>query len=415
MSNDPENEYFSDGIAEELINSLSAIKALRVASRTSSFAFKGKSEDIGEIGRKLRVTTMLEGSVRKAGQVLRVTAQLVDVAGGYQLWSSRYDRKLEDVFAIQDEIAESIVKALQVVLSPQEKKAIEHSPAADVQAYEYYLRGRQFFHQFRRSSIPFARRMFERALEIDPGYPRAFAGAADCCSFLYMYWDASRSNLEQAESYSARALELAPDLAEAHASRGLALTLSKQYGVAGDEFEQAIALNPNLYEAHYLYARALFQQGRHERAAEAYREAWRVRPEDYQAPLLMDSALRRLGRDAEADATTRDAIALARRHLEFNPDDARALYLGASGLMLIGDTEEGIDWSRRALAIDPTDSGVLYNVACVHAIADEGEQAIDLLERAVQAGFGHREWLENDSDFDRLRSNPRFEALLRKL
>jgi serine/threonine protein kinase/Flp pilus assembly protein TadD len=415
MSNDPENEYFSDGISEEIINALSAIKALRVASRTSSFAFKGKSEDIGEIGRKLRVTTMLEGSVRKAGQMLRVTAQLVDVAGGYQLWSSRYDRKLEDVFAIQDEIAESIVKALQVVLSPAEKKAIEQAPAADVQAYDYYLRGRQFFHQFRGSSMPFARRMFERALEIDPGYPRAFAGAADCCSFLYMYWDASRSNLEQAESYSARALELAPDLAEAHASRGLALTLSKQYAEAGHEFEQAIALNPNLYEAHYLYARALFQQGRHEQAAEAYREAWRVRPEDYQAPLLMDSALRQLGRDAEANARTRDAINLARRHLELNPDDARALYLGATGLMLLGDTAEAIDWSRRALAIDPTDSGVLYNVACVHAIADEGERAIDLLEQAVQAGFGHREWLENDSDLDRLRGNPRFEALLRKL
>src|SRR5512146_1485557 len=152
-SSDPENEYFTDGIAEEIINALTKVQALRVASRTSAFAFKGKNEDIGEIGRKLKVATVLEGSVRKAGNKLRVTAQLVNVADGYHLWSERYDRQLEDVFAIQDEIAENIVRALRVVLSDDEKRAIEQLPRTNVQAFEYYLRGRQQFHQWRRKSV----------------------------------------------------------------------------------------------------------------------------------------------------------------------------------------------------------------------------------------------------------------------
>ncbi|MCU0620933.1 MAG: protein kinase [Gemmatimonadales bacterium] len=416
MSNDPENEYFSDGVAEEIINALSAIASLRVASRTSSFAFKGKSEDIGEIGRKLRVTTVLEGSVRKAGQQLRVTAQLVDVAGGFQLWSSRYDRKLEDVFAIQDEIAGSIVRALQVVLSPQEKKAIEQGPAAaDVQAYDYYLRGRQFFHQFRRSGIQYARRMFERAVEIDASYARAYAGAADCCSFLFMYWDASRSNLEQAESYSARALELAPDLAEAHASRGLALTLSQQYAEADAEFQHAIALNPNLYEAHYFHARAQVQQGNSAGAVESFGEAWRVRPEDYQVGFLITGPLDALGRTEEAREADRRAMANVRKHLELNPDDARALYLGAIGLAQLGMRDEALDWAERALAVDPTDPGVLYNVACAQAVLGNDDRCLELLEQAIEAGFGHREWLEHDSDLQRLHDHPRFQALQRRL
>ena len=187
MSNDPENEFFSDGIAEEIINALTKIKALRVAARTSSFAFKGKNEDIGEVGRKLKVHTVLEGSVRKAGNRLRVTAQLINVADGYHLWSERYDRQLEDVFEIQDEIAENIVRALRVVLGEDEKRALEKTPTENVQAYEYYLRGRQFFHQLRRTSLQYARRMFDRAIEIDPNFARAHAGIADCCSFLYMY------------------------------------------------------------------------------------------------------------------------------------------------------------------------------------------------------------------------------------
>src|SRR5437868_6253250 len=224
MSNDPENEFFSDGIAEEIINALTKIKALRVAARTSSFAFKNKNEDIGEVGRKLKVNTVLEGSVRKAGNRLRVTAQLINVSDGYHLWSERYDRQLEDVFEIQDQIAENIVRALRVVLGEDEKRAIEKTPTENVQAYEYYLRGRQAFHQFRRSGMQYARRMLDRAIEIDPNFVRAHAGIADCCSFLYMYWDASNANLEEADASCRRALQLDSERAEAHTSRALALT-----------------------------------------------------------------------------------------------------------------------------------------------------------------------------------------------
>ncbi|HYL28692.1 MAG TPA: protein kinase [Gemmatimonadales bacterium] len=415
MSADPENDYFADGVAEEIINALTKVQALQVASRTSAFAFKGKNEDIGEIGRKLKVATVLEGSVRKAGTKLRVTAQLVNVADGYHLWSERYDRQLEDVFAIQDEIAENIVRALRVVLSDAEQRALEQAPAADIEAYDYYLRGRQFFHQFRRTSIQFARRMFERAMEADPRYARAYAGAADCCSLLYMYWDASKANLEGADSYSRKALELAPELSEAHASRGFAVSLRRQYEEARREFETAIRLNPKLYEAHYLYARACMQEGHLEDAVRHYEEASRVRPEDYQALLLMQAPLKGLGRMADALAALRRGLQVAEKHLELNPDDARALYLGGGALVQLGDRPRGLEWARRSLSIDPEDSALLYNVACVYALVGQTDDAIGCLEKAIQNGFGHREWLENDTDLNALRGDPRFETLRRKL
>jgi TolB-like protein/Flp pilus assembly protein TadD len=415
MSADPENEYFTDGIAEEIINALSKIQALRVASRTSAFAFKGKSEDIGEIGRKLKVATVLEGSVRKAGNRLRVTAQLVNVTDGYHLWSERYDRQLEDVFAIQDEIAGNIVKALRVVLSEEEQRAIEKTPTENVEAYEYYLRGRQYFHQFRRAGIQFARRMFDRAIELDPGFALAYAGIADCCAFLYMYWDGSKANLEGADSASRKALALDPELAEAHASRGFALSLSRQYAEAHREFQTAIRLNPKQYEAHYLYARACVQEGKLEDAVRHYEDAASVRPEDYQALLLMQTPLHRLGRNEEAMATLRRGLQVAERHLELTPDDARALALGAGALMQLGEPERALEWARRAHAIDPEDSGVLYNVACVYALGKQVDEAIRGLDQAITNGFGHKEWLETDSDFDSIRSDPRFQALLKKL
>ena len=415
MSADPENEYFTDGIAEEIINALSKVQALRVASRTSSFAFKGKNQDIRQVGEQLNVGTVLEGSVRKAGTKLRVTAQLVNVTDGYHLWSERYDRELQDVFAIQDEIAGNIVKALRVVLSDQEKRAIEKAPTDNVQAYDYYLRGRQFFHQFRRTGILFARRMFERAIEIDPAYALAYAGVGDCCSFLYMYWDGSKANLEGADSASRKALELDPELAEARASRGFAFSLSKRYEEARREFETALRLNPKLYEAHYLYARACFQEGRLEEAVRHYEDAAQVRPEDYQAQLLMQAPLKGLGRNADAEAALRRGLDVAQKHLELNPDDPRALYLGANALIQLGEHQRGLEWVKRAYAMDPEDSGVLYNVACCYAVLGQTDDALVCLEKAIQNGFGHKEWLENDSDLEVLRAEPRFQNLLARL
>jgi adenylate cyclase len=415
MSNDPDNEYFSDGIAEEIINTLTNVKALRVASRTSSFALKGRNDDIGEIGRKLKVNTVLEGSVRKAGDKLRVTAQLIDVADGYHLWSERYDRQLEDVFQIQDEIAENIVQALRVVLGEDEKRAIEKTPTENVQAYEYYLRGRQFFHQYRGTALQYARRMFDRAIEIDRNFARAHAGIADCCSFLYMYWDSSKANLEEADASSRKALQLDPESAEAHTSRGLALTLRREYDEARQEFEAALRLNLNLYEAHYFYGRACLTEGKFDEAVSHYRDAWRVRPEDYQAIFLSATPLVKLGRRDEASDADRQGVKVADAHLELNPDDARAWYLSAGALMRLGQRDQALERARRALAIDPEDAGLLYNVACVYALAGSSEEALDHLDKAIQNGFGQREWLENDSDLDSVRGEPRFQALLRKL
>src|SRR5512141_2288899 len=237
MSADPENEYLADGIADEIISALTKIQSLRVTSRTSSFSFKGKNEDIGEIGKKLKVSTVLEGSVKKMGNKLRVTAQLVNVADGSNLWSERYDREIEDIFEIQDDISQSIVKALRVILTEGEKKQIAKVRTDNVQAYDYYLRGRQYLHQLRRKSLEYARQMFNKAIEIDPDYARAYAGVADACSMLYTYLDAREFNLRQADIASRKAMELDPELAEAHVARGLAVSLKKEFGEAEKEFE----------------------------------------------------------------------------------------------------------------------------------------------------------------------------------
>jgi serine/threonine protein kinase/tetratricopeptide (TPR) repeat protein len=412
MSPQKDQDYFCEGIAEEIINALTKIHALRVASRSSAFAFKGKGQDIRRVGEQLGVGTVLEGSVRKAGTRLRITAQLINVSDGYHVWSERYDRELEDVFAVQDEIAENIVRALRLVLTEQERRAIEKPRTENVQAYEYYLRARQLLSQFHEKGLQFARRMFSRAIELDPNFVPAHAGVADCSSFLYMYWDASEANLEQANAASGRALELGPQVAEAHASRGLALTLSKRYEDAERECEAAVLLDPKLFEAHYFYARACFQQGKLEEAAHWFERASVVRPEDFQAPSLLGTTYFGLGREEAARAVLRRALQIAEKHLEFNPGDVRAWYHGALMQIRLGKIEKGREWADQALALDPDDSAVLYNVGCAYALLGEADRALDCLEHGVQNGFGHREWIENDPDLYSLRELPRFQSIL---
>ncbi len=411
MSADPENEYFTDGMAEEIINALSKIQTLRVASRTASFALKGKNEEIAEIGRKLKVSTFLEGSVRKMGNRLRITAQLVNVADGYHLWSERYDREMEDVFAIQDDISQSIVKALRVILSEDEKKAIEKARTENVKAYEYYLRGRQFF-EIRRKSLEYARQMFKKAIDLDPQYALAHAGVADCCSLLYMMFDARESNLRQAEAASHRALELEPDLAEAHLARAIAVWLNRNFPEAEAEFEKAMRLDPKLFDAPYFYGRACLAQGKFAEAVRLFDRASALRPDDFQAPSFLSQAYKGLGRNADADAANQRGLKLTLERIELNPDDARAYNLAAATLAASGDKDRALEFARRAAEIDPEDTMTLYNTACTYAVLDRGEEALDSLERALDKGWGHKDWIEHDPDFDSLRDTPRFKAIL---
>src|SRR5688572_25037684 len=412
MSADADNEYFTDGMAEEIINALNKVQSLRVAARTSSFAFKGKNEDVGEIGKKLKVSTVLEGSVRKMGNRLRITAQLVNVADGYHLWSERYDRELEDVFAIQDDISQAIVKALKVILTEGEKKQIEKARVENVAAYDYYLRGRQYYY-IHRKSLEYARQMFNRAVETDPDYARAYAGVADTCSLLYMYYDAREFNLKQADYASAKALELEPELAEAHVARGLAVSLSKRFQEAEQEFETAMKLDPKLFEAAYWYGRALEAEGRFQEAVKMYERAQLLRPEDYQAPSFLAQAYRALGMTDESHAADRRAIRLMQERLELNPSDARAANLLAATYASMGESDKAVDYADRSLAIDPDDAMLLYNVCCTYTLLGRNDEAIACLERAVDKGFGHREWIDHDPDLNPLRGNPRFESIMR--
>jgi non-specific serine/threonine protein kinase len=413
-----EDEYFRDGISEDIITELSKIKELWVLTRSAVMAYRDKVASAPDVGRELNAAYVLEGSLRRAGNRLRITARLVETATARSVWAERYDRQMEDIFAIQDEIAQSIAKALKLILTEQEKRAIEKAPTTDVQAYDYYLKGRQYFHRFRRKSFDYARQLFARAIVIDPKYALAYAGVADCCSFLYLWWDASDDNMKEAEVASRKAVELDPELAEAHVSRGLAFQMTKKYEEAHQEFEAAIRLNPKLFDAYYFYARLRYQRGEMDEAAQLYEKACWANPEDFQSPMLLGQTYFTLERKLEGEAVRQRGLRIIERHLELHPDDARALYLGAAGVLQVGQRDRALEWATRALSVDPEDPMVLYNVACCYSLLGLTDQAITCLEKVMaqsSSGSLHKVWAEQDSDLDGLRANPRFQALLKSL
>ncbi len=415
LSPSQDQAYFCDGISEEIIHCLTRIRGLRVSSRTSSFAYKGASQDIRSIGRNLGVSAVLEGSVRKEGNQLRISVQLINVEDGCHLWSERYDRELKHVFAIQDEIARTIAATLNITLTPKESVAIGKAPTMNLQAYDFYLRGRQYYNQYKRKGIELALILFSRAIEHDPAFARAYAGMADCYSFLYNHAGSRAQNREQADATSRKALELDPDLAECHVSRGIAFALKQDYENAEREFDIAVQLGPNLFEAHYFYGRVCFEQGKLERTVQLYEKAMDINPQDYQAPLLVAQIYADLGDEEKAEESRRRGIRAAEEKLKLNPDDTRALYMGANGLVALGEAERGLEWARQALAFDPDEPMVLYNVACIQSLVHRHDEALDTLEKAVQSGLTHKSWLQHDSNLDPLRREPRFRRLLQKL
>jgi adenylate cyclase len=312
-------------------------------------------------------------------------------------------RKLGSVLAFKGELD----RWMDQRCSLQSKKA----GTASLPAYELYLEGRQLLHQFRRKNFERAREMFARAIEVDPEFATAHAGFANCCSYLYLYWEATRENLEAADSASRKAVELAPKLAEAHASRGVALSTLRNYPGAEKEFRAAIRLDPGLYEAHYFFGRACLAQGKYKEAIEPFESAAAVRSDDYQALTFAGLAYSGLGRKDKAAAVYRRAIEAARQQLSVNPGDVRALYLGAVAWARIGRRKEALAWASKALALDSEDSAVLYNVACLYAVLHRTDEALDCLRKVVRSGW-RKEWIKNDPDLNSLRDNPEFQRLL---
>ena len=413
-----DQDYFCEGIAEELLGALSAVEGLRVASRGSSFQFKGQAVDSREMGRALGVATLLEGSVRKAGNRVRVSARLVNAGDGYQLWSEAFDRPLEDIFAIQEEIAQAVVRALQLRLSAPGKARLTRVGTRDTQAYEMYLRGRRFLMTQGETMLRLARQMFRGAIELDPGFAQAHAGLADA-DFLMLQWnqDPERAAERRAEALaeSEEALRLQPALAEAHVSRGNVLSVLDRGDEAERDFQRALELNPALWEACYFYARHLLAAGRRREAAEMFEEADRRNPEDYNAVCLLMGVYHGLGKGDRARSTARRCVEATERRLRQDPDDVRALYLGGSAYVVLGERKRGLERIARCVELYPDDSTTLYNAACAYAQAGDRDRALDALERAAAHGRGHRKWIENDADLGSLRDDPRFQEILRRV
>jgi TolB-like protein/Tfp pilus assembly protein PilF len=379
LSQSKDQDWFCDGLAEEIIDSLCCVGRLRVASRTASFRFRDGSVDPREIGRLLNVSTILEGSVRKSGDRLRITTQLINADDGYHLWSETFDRRLEDVFAIQAEIARSVSSALKLSLTGPAADRSERYAPSNMEAYEYYLRGRQLAGAFTSTSLQHAPQMYRHAIQLDPNYAQAHAGLADILTWLIQWrYVMADDALPEAEAAARRALELAPDLAEAHVAMGNILSLQGDNAAAVASFERAIVLNPNLPEAYHYFGRHCFSQGDSARAAEL----------------------------------SRQALAGLIHQAELEPENARVRYLAAGLFLRLGDKESGRPYVEAALRLKPDDFGTIYNAACYYSLSGEIERALDLLEQRPVSNLA---WIEHDPDMAPLRENPRFKAILARL
>lgn len=411
IGGEPEQEYFADGLTEDIITELSQIPSLSVAARHTAFAFKGRTMPVQEVARNLNVSHVLEGSVRKSGNRVRITAQLVDATTGRHLWAQRYDRPITDIFALQDEISRSLVRVLQVRLSPAMSESAVEPATVDADAYQFYLMGRSLYLRgFDRRCLGIARAMFAKAVDIDPCYARALTGMAICDSHL------SLSNRNGAcgrtLDHVSRALALAPDLADAHAAEGLAHYVEGRYAVASAAFDRAITLDPNLFEAHFFQARCRHLQGRRDQAAVLFAHAAELRPDDFRSVGLLAEEHKALGNADAFEAAARRCVERAAAEVRYHPENADAWAFGSTVLAELGDASRAAEWATRAAVIGPDDHLVNYNLARTYTVLGHVETAMDWLERAFRSSpaFQRRlaAWMPLDQEIDGLRDHRRF-------
>jgi len=413
MSGDGEQEYFSDGISEDVMTDLSRVSALSVVARNTAFNFKGKTIDVKEVARQLNVTHVLEGSVRKSGDRVRITAQLIDGEAGDQVWADRYDRDLTDIFAIQDEISKAIVGALKLKLLPQEKKAIEQRGTSSPEAYNLYLLARRTWvdgtnDDHRRSDVVI--RVCRQAIAIDPDYAQAWALIALAQTDLRFWHGRSADGREAAE----RALAIDPNLAEAHCVKARYLQHEGLIEDASRQIETALRLDPESWEVNKESAFLFFRQGRIADAARYFEKAVSVLDDDYHSAGMLITCYGALEDRESQLLAARTTFSRVERALARDPTNSKALGLGAGALAIMGEAARTRQWIARAMLIDPDNILQRYNLACTTtAFLQDDDGAMDLLgpffDQVTRIQFQHA---EVDPDMDRLRGNPRYEAMV---
>jgi adenylate cyclase len=414
ISDDPQQEYFSDGISEDIITDLSKVSALSVTARNNAFTFKGKAIRIAEVARELGVTHVLEGSVRKAGNRVRITAQLIDGAAGDHLWAERWDRDLDDIFALQDEISQAIVAALKVKLAPEEKRAIAKRGTENVEAYNLALMARNLWltSNLNVQSQETIIRIVERVLALDPNYAMAWAMKARAQSDLVRRLGKAG---DDGAAAAARALELDPNLAEAHALRARHLGFVGRHDEALAELELALRLDPNSYEVNLVAGRLHYDHQRFDLSARYFDAALRLDDVDFDAAFMSVSAYLTLNEPDKARAAAAVALARAEKALERDHSNGAAMAAVVNSLTIMGQADRAREWIARALLLDPGNHTMGYNFACaLSRDLGDGDGALELLGVALAndpAGDNVR-LAKIDPDFESIRNDPRFQALI---
>ncbi len=413
MSGDPEQEYFSDGISEDIITDLSKVSALSVVSRNTAFSFKGKAIELAQLARQLKVSHILEGSVRKSGGRVRITAQLIDGKSDDHVWAERYDRDLSDIFALQDEISEAIVKALKLKLLPEEKKAIEQRGTNNLEAYKFYLMARQYSITGNRGNSRRSEaiiRLCQRAIEIDPNYARAWALMANTQAILRHEQGQGDSGLDAAE----RALAIDANLAEAHAAKAGFLRDNARYDEALAEVEIALRLDPESYEVNHTAGRVSYSRRKPDEAIRYFEKAAASMEADFSSAGLLVSCYLAAGDKEGARRAAQMTVARVEKIIAVEPDNGSATSFAVTALAVRGEAERAKEWVERALLLDPDNNNMRYNFACAFiSLLGDIEAGLDLLGPVLEtSGIEHINWTKRDSDLDSIREHPRFKAMI---
>lgn len=408
LSGTKEDEYFRDGITEDVITELSKIKGLWTVSRSAVLGYRDKPVSGPQVGQQLNASFVLEGSLRRSGSRLRITAQLVETQTSRSIWAERYDRELKDVFEVQDEIARNIAQALRITLSPQEQRAIASKPTENLQAYDYYLRGRSYA---RRENLDFALQMFEQAIKLDPGFALAHAGIANVCGLTFEYREHDQRWIERGLAACDRARELDAELAEMHAARARLSYSQGKFDEAVRHAQSAIDRKPDCEGAYTILGRAYFASGRFREAAALSERAVETSGDDYNVYIPYVNAYGRLGNEEAALRLRRRMIVAVEQQLNLVPEDVRARILLANTYASLGNEEDAVRHLETAVALRPSDSNVLYNSACTYGILQRKAEALDMIRRAKQAGYSTWDWARRDPDLTCLHDDPEFQRL----